>query len=195
MTTSLNRFVPIAVLAVTIASGCASHRLDLEDRPIAAGIDTPGAATTPDAIGNRVVWGGRVVAALGPDAGGQAGAGTYLVAAAPLDAALRPARNVADEGLYLVRHDGEVLEPGRFITTLGRLASVEHYPAAGSVGTREVVVPMLDVEQYRLWPVAGSGPSHDGSWGFGKGYVETPGNTIQRASRFNDIPTSARVNR
>lgn len=114
------------------------------------------------ALGQRVLWGGRIV--------GVANTSEYTeleMLALPLDRADRP-RESAEGGVrFVVRYRGFLepvnYAPGRSVTAMGRFDGVE----ARSVGEFEVDQPVLDARQLELWPARDERPRT--SFGIGVG--------------------------
>jgi outer membrane lipoprotein len=139
----------VAVLLLTIAAlvGCAAGpRLDITG--VASGL-TPSraAAEVGEWRGNRVLWGGVIVASRN-----RARTSEIEVLAYPLDSSQRPKTRGESQGRFLAVVSGYVetadYGAGRALTMRGTLSGVERR-YVGEVGYD---LPVVDVEQLHLWP-------------------------------------------
>lgn len=101
--------------------------------------------------GDRVIWGGRIVAVRN-----LADHTELAVVSYPLDRADRP-RLAEEPGVrFLVRRSGFLepvkYAPGRFVTVLGTVAGVEH----AEVDEYRLAHPVLAAERIHLWPADAS---------------------------------------
>lgn len=97
--------------------------------------------------GDRVIWGGRIVAVRNLAEYTELGVVSY-----PLDRADRP-RLDEDPGVrFLIEHPGFLepvrYAPGRFVTVLGTVAGIENR----QVDEYLLAQPVLHAEQLHLWP-------------------------------------------
>lgn len=137
---------PVIFLTMILA-GCASSPFDRAGRePAALG---PGEALAqPNAVGARVVWGGRIVGVV------NANEATELeVLALPLGPGDRPRREADGGARFVIVHPGFLdpmtYAPGRYVTALGRFIDIE----SRSVGAFPLDHPVIAAEQIELWPV------------------------------------------
>lgn len=141
------RTVLLSVFLIAAASGCATTPpLDI------AGVDrdvTPLQATTrpAEARGQRVLWGGVIVASR------NLASGTELeVLAYPLTTAGKPDRNADPTRRFLLSHAGYLepvdYGPGRLVSAVGTVAGTRD----GKVGETPYTYPLLEAEQVHLWP-------------------------------------------
>ena len=149
--------------AVLLVSACAGGPRFIADN----GINTELIATEAarqDALGERVVWGGRIVETrvLEDDS-------MVEVLAYPLDRSERPRTERSTQGRFLVRHAG-FLEPqdyrsGRLITVRGEITEI----IDGRVGEADYRFPLVEEEGIHLWPVQPPGVRPEPRVRFGVG--------------------------
>ena len=150
MAVSMARSIFLAI-SLALLAGCATSPFSESGTIAAFG---PADALRGDvALGQRVLWGGRIV--------GIANTAEYTeveMLALPLDRADRPRASAEGGVRFVVRYRGFLepinYAPGRLLTAMGRFDGVE----ARSVGEFEVDHPVLDARQIELWPVRDSRP-------------------------------------
>lgn len=152
------RFVPIVLFL--LLAGCATSPFSESGTIAPFG---PADALRGDiALGQRVLWGGRIVGITNTSDSTE-----LEMVALPLDRADRPRASAEGGVRFVIRYRG-FLEPvnhapGRFLTAMGRFDGVE--PRA--VGEYEVDQPVLDARQIELWPARGTRPQTNFGIGVG----------------------------
>lgn len=136
----------ILVAAILAIAGCATSPV-ASDGEAVSGIGPAHVLKGEGMTGERVVWGGRIVAVQNlPDR-------TELVVASyPLDRGDRP-RLREQAGVRFILVEKGFLEPvdyapGRYITALGNIAGVEDRVTGEHIHAH----PVLDAERLHLWP-------------------------------------------
>ena len=148
---------------IILLAGCSAVEFDTGGRELAD--LTPAAAVAGQGEGALVVWGGRIVAVRN-----RAESTELTVLAYPMTGGHRP-RSSAEPGTRFIAIDNGFLEPqefapGRWVSLLGTVDGT----VAIQVGERELVGPVLRVEQIHLWdgvPGRKAGPRVSFGLGFG----------------------------
>lgn len=124
---------------------CATTPMDtsrVDSRATAAGI----VEAMPGEQGSRVLWGGRIVAISNREQSTLIEMLSYPLARDGLPNTFRK-----PTGRFVLRHDGflEPLDhaPGRLLTVVGAVRSLTRV----AVGETELVVPLVEAEQLKLW--------------------------------------------
>jgi outer membrane lipoprotein len=140
-----------AIVAVLLASGCATPAFEVGgdvDRVI-----TPrAAAVEPATARNRTVaWGGLIVSARNLKDSTQ-----IEIVGYPLDDSNRPKRGADPIGRFISIHPGYLetadYAPGREITVLGTMSGTR----TGTVGEATYVYPVVEASRAQLWPKPGA---------------------------------------
>lgn len=97
--------------------------------------------------GDRVIWGGRIVAVRNLTDYTEIGVVSY-----PLDRADRPQFDKEPGVRFLLRHPGFLepvqFAPGRFLTVLGSVSGIDHV----EVDEYRLAHPVVEAERLHLWP-------------------------------------------
>ncbi|MFP4207511.1 MAG: Slp family lipoprotein [Wenzhouxiangella sp.] len=138
----------VGLVLVVLVASCASSPIAPQHAPV---VDLGPAHVLEGRAepGDRVIWGGRIVAIRN-----RAEVTELSVVSYPLDGADRP-RTGREPGVrFLIRQSGFVepvqYAPGRFVTVLGRVAGIEQ----ATVDEYLLDQPVVDAEQLHLWPAA-----------------------------------------
>lgn len=114
---------------------------------------TPAEAAAGGHSGERVLWGGVIIASHNYEDRTE-----IEVLGYPLSAGQRPETSGTAQGRFLVEHQGylETVDyaPGRLLTAVGVLDE----PRVGRVGERPYTYPVMRAQDLYLWPI----PSGDG---------------------------------
>ena len=135
------------LLIAMLLAGCVASPFEKRGREISA-LTPSEALSRPEAQGDLVLWGGRVVGVV------NTGEVTELeVLALPLRTGDMPDRNADGSVRFVIRHDGFLepmnFSPGRFVTAMGRFVEIEER----SVGAFPLRHPVVESVQLELWPV------------------------------------------
>jgi outer membrane lipoprotein len=145
------------LLMLAMLASCASApRFDTDGINQALTPQSAAAQASGD-MGNRVIWGGTIVAAHNETQYTE-----LEVLAYPLDGSQRPRLGQRPEGRFRARWNGYLetadYAPGRQLTVKGSLLA----PVAGTVGEAGYVFPVVAAEQLELWsqaPASGGRPN------------------------------------
>ncbi|MCP1673001.1 outer membrane lipoprotein [Natronocella acetinitrilica] len=149
----LNRYALILIgtsLIALLLTGCASGPgLSREE-----GLNTTliaSQAARDGAIGDRVVWGGRVIDNRSLEDGS-----LLEVLAYPLNRNEEPRTDTSAQGRFLVR-ESDFLEPedyraGRMITVRGEIVEI----VSGQIGEADYRFPVIEPDALHLWPARGA---------------------------------------
>lgn len=134
------------MLLALLLAACASSPLETGDDGVAP-FGPAHVLSGEAAIGERVVWGGRIAAVRN-----LADHTELTVVSYPLDRADRP-RLQSEPGVrFLLRQSGFLepvqFMPGRYLSVLGQVGGLESMP----VGEHWLDLPVLEAEQIHLWP-------------------------------------------
>ena len=141
----MTRLVPIAsLIATALLAGCATAPKPLQGEfsqllPTEAGTQAP--------IGQRVRWGGEIVAV-----DTQSSSSCFELLGKPLNEAARPSRADETAGRFLACRNGfydpALFAVGRELTVIGIIDSIEPRP----IGGFEYRYPKIAAEVIYLWP-------------------------------------------
>lgn len=135
-----------AALCLSTLAACASSPVAPETEPVLP-LGPAHVLEEKSQPGDRVIWGGRIVAVRNLTDHTELAVVSY-----PLDRADRP-RLAEEPGVrFLVRRSGFLepvqYAPGRFVTVLGTVAGIEH----AEVDEYRLAHPVLTAERLHLWP-------------------------------------------
>ncbi len=136
---------PNVLPLVLLASACAHPPAQLAKGPFAD--ITVAQAQQQDPVGQRVRWGGSIVATnTNPDAT------CFEVVSRPLDAEARPRQTDQTEGRFIACaagfYDPAVYASGRELTVVGTLRAA----TVGKIGQHDYRYPRVSAEHVHLWP-------------------------------------------
>ncbi len=145
-----------ALLTVLLLGACTSGPRFLQDEQVNTALIATDAAQQA-AIGERVVWGGRIIDNRSLEDGS-----LLEVLAYPLDRNEAPRTERSAQGRFLVLHDG-FLEPedyhrDRLVTARGTITEITE----GQVGEADYTFPLVEADGLHLWP-AETARAGDGS--------------------------------
>lgn len=102
-----------------------------------------------DSVSPMIRWGGTIAALENREDG----VTVIEVVSRPLAYSGRPLRNDQSDGRFIAEVaeilDPEIVKPGRDITVTGQMVSLR----AGSIGQSPYEFPVVQVQEYRYWPV------------------------------------------
>lgn len=141
----------LILLSALSLSGCATS--PFAERGAVAPFGPADALRGNVALGQRVLWGGRIVGVSHTERSTE-----VEMLALPLDRVDRPRASAEGGVRFVVRYRG-FLEPvnhapGRLLTALGRFDGV----TSRAVGEFEVEQPVLEATQVELWPIGDRQP-------------------------------------
>lgn len=125
----------------------------------------PQQATAPDRVGQRVLWGGLIIATHNLQDHTQ-----LEVLAYPLDSQQRPDTTAQPQGRFLAERSGylEAVDyaSGRLVTLTGTVEKTR----AGKIQDSDYTYPVIAVTAIHLWP-AGEGQDIEPQVHFGFGFI------------------------
>ncbi len=133
-------------LLLALISGCASSPIAVDGESV-SGTGPAHVLEGRGAPGERVIWGGKIVAVRNLSEVTEISVVSY-----PLDGADRP-QTGAEPGVRFVLRRSGFLEPmkyapGRFVTAIGSIGGTEQVPVDEYVLTQ----PVLEADRIHLWP-------------------------------------------
>lgn len=136
---------PLAIAALAALAAACAGSPDFDTSGIDAGL-SPQAAAERSAVGERVLWGGQVLAGRN-----EAGRTLLEVVGYPLDGNQRPDAKATPVGRFLVEKEGylELADygPGREISVVGNVLRVE----TGTVGEASYRYPVVGADRLHTW--------------------------------------------
>ncbi|XSG84025.1 MAG: Slp family lipoprotein [Methylohalobius sp. ZOD2] len=132
---------------ICLLSACATTPTELQ-APDVEPLTLSQVSQNPEVYrGRRVRWGGTILAVEN-----EADATWVQILGKPLDSSWRPKEDARPLGRFLVSTeaflDPAIYTQGRELTVLGTLDDV----AERTVGKREIQLPVVRIESWRLWP-------------------------------------------
>ncbi|MEX0730505.1 MAG: Slp family lipoprotein [Aquisalimonadaceae bacterium] len=142
----------IATLSLLLGA-CATTGPDFHTDGVADLAPRAAASAGDGAVGERVIWGGRIIAVNPLEQGTQ-----LELLAYPLGRNQQPEPDRSSQGRFLVIHP-EYLEPAdwspdRLVTVTGTLRSIR----SGNIGDAEYRYPEVHADDLYLWPKPASSP-------------------------------------
>ncbi|WP_338063046.1 Slp family lipoprotein [Wenzhouxiangella limi] len=143
-------FRPLMLLIPLLLVACATSPVATESDPVLP-LGPAHVLEGQSQEGDRVIWGGRIVAVRN-----LANRTEISVVSYPLDRADRPRLDEEPGVRFLVRRPGFLepvkYAPGRFVTVLGTVVGIEH----AEVDEYRLAHPVLAAERVHLWPAEAS---------------------------------------
>ncbi|MEE4637785.1 MAG: Slp family lipoprotein [Wenzhouxiangella sp.] len=140
----------MTVSFAALLTACASSPVAVESDPVKP-LGPAHVLEGQGQTGDRVIWGGRIVAVRN-----LANHTEISMVSYPLDRADRPRLREEPGVRFLLRHPGflEPIQyaPGRYLTALGSIAGIEN----SEVDEYRLAHPVLQAERLHLWPADAS---------------------------------------